>query len=93
MGMTGCEWSESRKGNIKHALGLNGLPHTHHAGEDAAELAAVFESMIENRNEKGFIGREVPKVKNETLCSKNNAAGEVGKGSAKKPLGTDTQLL
>ncbi|GIJ50661.1 hypothetical protein Val02_75470 [Virgisporangium aliadipatigenens] len=44
MGRTGCEWVQTRKGHIKHALGLTGLPHTHHAGEDAAELAAVFDA-------------------------------------------------
>lgn len=42
MGMTGCEWAASRKGFIKRQLGIRGLPHTHHAGEDAAELAAVL---------------------------------------------------
>ncbi|MFC7532876.1 exonuclease [Actinoplanes sp. GCM10030250] len=42
MGATGVEWAETHKGKIKHALGLGGLPHTHHAGEDAAELAQVF---------------------------------------------------
>ena len=49
MGKTGCEWTESHKGTIKHALGLTGLPHTHHAGEDAAELAAVFEGVLAHR--------------------------------------------
>ena len=46
MGKTGCEWVESRKGSIKHQLELSGLPHTHHAGEDARELAAVFEAVL-----------------------------------------------
>ena len=32
----------TRKSIIKKALGLAGLPHTHHAGEDAAELAQTF---------------------------------------------------
>ncbi|MGN9843882.1 exonuclease [Nonomuraea sp. H19] len=53
MGLTGCEWAESRKGAIKHELGLEGVPHTHHAGEDAAELAQVFE---------GVLGRRRPEV-------------------------------
>jgi hypothetical protein len=44
MGRTGCEWVQTRKGRIKHTLGLTDLPHTHHAGEDAAELAAVFDA-------------------------------------------------
>ena len=46
MGLTGAEWSGMRKGKIKHALGLTGVPHTHHAGEDAAELAQVFDAML-----------------------------------------------
>ncbi|MCB2099509.1 MAG: hypothetical protein KDE22_01475 [Rhodobacterales bacterium] len=49
MGMTGCEWRDTRKGGIKRALNLTGLPHTHHAGEDAAELAAVFQAMREKQ--------------------------------------------
>jgi DNA polymerase III epsilon subunit-like protein len=49
MGMTGCEWSETRKDAIKHALGLTGIAHTHHAGEDAAELAQVFEAVVASR--------------------------------------------
>lgn len=46
MGVRGCEWVATRKGTIKHSLGLTGLPHTHHAGEDAAELAAVFDAIL-----------------------------------------------
>lgn len=46
MGRTGCEWAASRKGAIKDALGLTGLPHTHHAGEDAAELGQVFDAVL-----------------------------------------------
>jgi hypothetical protein len=46
MGVRGCEWVATRKGTIKHRLGLSGLPHTHHAGEDAAELATVFEALL-----------------------------------------------
>jgi hypothetical protein len=49
MGLTGCEWVATRKGGIKHALGLTGLPHTHHAGEDAAELAQVFQAILDSR--------------------------------------------
>ncbi|BBH70842.1 hypothetical protein ACTI_75270 [Actinoplanes sp. OR16] len=49
MGATGCEWVESRKGKIKHALGVTDVPHTHHAGEDAAELAQVFEAVQQAR--------------------------------------------
>lgn len=56
MGLTGGEWRETRKGSIKHDLGLEGLPHTHHAGEDAAELAAVFAAVLEHR------GRSAPQT-------------------------------
>lgn len=49
MGLTGCEWAESRKGAIKRKLNLTDLPHTHHAGEDAAELAKVFEAILRRR--------------------------------------------
>ena len=49
MGLTGCEWVESRKGKIKYSLNLEGLPHTHHAGEDAAELAQVFAAVLKSR--------------------------------------------
>jgi len=51
MGLTGCEWVESRKGKIKYALNLEGLPHTHHAGEDAMELAQVFAAVLKRRAE------------------------------------------
>lgn len=51
MGMTGCEWVESRKGKIKYSLGLAGVEHTHHAGDDARELAIVFEKILERRGE------------------------------------------
>ncbi|MFC4112338.1 exonuclease [Nonomuraea zeae] len=50
MGLTGCEWAETRKGIIKHRLGLERVPHTHHAGEDAAELAEVFEAVLDHRS-------------------------------------------
>jgi hypothetical protein len=46
MGRYGTEWVGTRKGTIKRALGLTGLPHTHHAGEDAAELAIVFDAAL-----------------------------------------------
>jgi hypothetical protein len=48
MGLTGCEWVASRKGNIKWKLGLHDLEHTHNAGEDARELAAVFEAVLKH---------------------------------------------
>lgn len=49
MGLTGREWVASRKSDIKQMLGLTGLPHTHHAGEDAAELAQVFDAVLHSR--------------------------------------------
>jgi DNA polymerase III epsilon subunit-like protein len=49
MGMKGLDWSETRKGKIKYSLGVEGLEHTHHAGEDAAELAALFAAVLEAR--------------------------------------------
>ncbi|MEO3746248.1 exonuclease [Plantactinospora sp. B5E13] len=55
MGLTGAEWSRTHKGKIKNALGLTGLPHTHHAGEDAAELAQVFAAVLRER--EGGAGR------------------------------------
>ena len=48
MGLTGCDWVESRKGTIKSWLGIQGLEHTHHAGDDARELAAVFEAALKH---------------------------------------------
>jgi hypothetical protein len=44
MGRTGGTWRWSRKSDILRALGLT-LPHTHHAGEDAAELAQIFDKV------------------------------------------------
>ncbi|MBQ1013194.1 exonuclease [Micromonospora sp. M51] len=49
MGLTGSEWVRTRKGTIKHELGLHDVPHTHHAGEDAAELAQVFDAVLRRR--------------------------------------------
>lgn len=46
MGRTGREWVQTHKGKIKWELDVRGVPHTHHAGEDAAELAAVFEAVL-----------------------------------------------
>ncbi|MFI6229250.1 exonuclease [Micromonospora echinospora] len=45
MGATGRAWSRSHKSTAKRELGLTHLPHTHHAGEDAAELAQVFDAL------------------------------------------------
>ena len=45
MGRHGLEWAATGKRSIVKALGLTGLPHTHHAGEDAAELALIFDRV------------------------------------------------
>ncbi|MEV6812208.1 exonuclease [Micromonospora sp. NPDC051296] len=45
MGQTGREWAQTRQDTIKRELGLADVPHTHHAGEDAAELAQVFHAL------------------------------------------------
>lgn len=49
MGLQGCTWRETGKAAIKKALGLSGLPHTHHAGEDAQELATIFAAVTVSR--------------------------------------------
>jgi hypothetical protein len=49
MGLTGCEWAQTRLGKVKQALDLDELPHTHHAGEDAAELAQIFAAVLHQR--------------------------------------------
>jgi len=49
MGLNGCEWVETRNEIIKQALNIKGLPHTHHAGEDARELAVVFEEILKRQ--------------------------------------------
>ncbi|WP_328652204.1 exonuclease [Micromonospora sp. NBC_00330] len=49
MGLTGGEWAQIHQGTIKDELGLHDMPHTHHAGEDAAELAQVFDAVLRRR--------------------------------------------
>jgi len=49
MGYKDCEWVESRKGRIKFELSLENLPHTHHAGDDARELATLFAAILASR--------------------------------------------
>ncbi|MBL7499247.1 exonuclease [Frankia sp. CNm7] len=46
MGLTGSDWAGTSKKKIKRTLGLAGVAHTHHAGDDAAELALIFETML-----------------------------------------------
>lgn len=48
MGYKNCEWINTRKGKIKYELKLEGIKHTHHAGDDAKELAQVFETILKN---------------------------------------------
>lgn len=52
MGHKQCEWVETRKGKIKYELALEDLPHTHHAGEDAKELAQVFAALLDQQRNK-----------------------------------------
>lgn len=49
MGYKSCEWVDSRKGKIKYELNLEGVKHTHHAGDDAKELAQVFDAILASR--------------------------------------------
>ncbi len=56
MGLTGCEWVQSHKGKIKHALDVTGLAHTHRAGEDAAELAEVFAAVLRRQHREQQAG-------------------------------------
>jgi DNA polymerase III epsilon subunit-like protein len=58
MGLTGCKWSDSRTDGIKQELGLAGLTHTHHAGEDARELATVFAGVLQRRRESSGMSRD-----------------------------------
>lgn len=51
MGMHGTEWVDTHKGKIKYALDVTGVPHTHHAGDDALELATVFDAVLKSRKQ------------------------------------------
>jgi hypothetical protein len=44
MGRVAGQYSTTHKADILRAVGLT-LPHTHHAGEDAAELAQIFHAV------------------------------------------------
>jgi len=52
MGRTGRPWSKSHKDGIKKELRVEDAPHTHHAGDDAAELAAVFQAVLADRPDR-----------------------------------------
>jgi hypothetical protein len=54
MGMTGCQWRDTGKPSIVTELGLTHLTHTHHAGEDAAELAEIFEAVQRRSDRRGL---------------------------------------
>jgi hypothetical protein len=49
MGVSGQGWLDSRKDHITGSMGLHDLEHTHHAGEDAIELAQIFEAAWQAR--------------------------------------------
>ena len=51
MGRQGVEWEESHQRTIKSQLMVEGFPHTHHAGDDARELAAVFDAVLKSRQD------------------------------------------
>ena len=53
MGRTGCEWGSTSQQSIKHAMGLANLPHTHQAGEDAAELGQIFAALLSSQADTG----------------------------------------
>lgn len=44
-GKKNCEWTQTYKKHIKHALALDN-PHTHNALDDAKEQAVIFEKTI-----------------------------------------------
>ncbi|MEQ9890071.1 hypothetical protein ABRQ06_02490 [Pectobacterium aroidearum] len=48
MGRKKCEWVKTRKGIIKYELGLENVIHSHHAGDDAKELAVIFEAILKD---------------------------------------------
>lgn len=49
MGLKGCRWDETIKKNIKREVGLKKLQHSHHAAEDAEELAKIFGAVLKHR--------------------------------------------
>jgi hypothetical protein len=51
MGLTGGDWYGTRTGDIKRILGVTGVPHTHHAGDDATELAEIFAAVLRHRED------------------------------------------
>ena len=53
MGLTGVGWRDTAKPSIVRELGLTHLTHTHHAGEDAAELAEIFGAVQRRARPRG----------------------------------------
>jgi DNA polymerase III epsilon subunit-like protein len=54
MGVSGLGWFDSKRDHIVNSIGLHDLEHTHHAGEDAAELAQIFKAALQaRRNQSG----------------------------------------
>lgn len=51
MGLTGGDWYGTRNSDIKRILGVTGVPHSHHAGDDAAELAEIFDAVLRHRGD------------------------------------------
>lgn len=51
MGAKGVEWRFTGKDRVKHDVKLKDLPHTHHALEDAQELAEIFAAVLEKRKQ------------------------------------------
>ena len=76
MGMTSCEWVDSKKGSIKHELALRDIVHTHHAGEDARELATVFEAVLNRQSNRG------------SYCQKTDTSSEQS-GEPEPPMTPD----
>lgn len=54
MGVSGQGWGDTRKEHITNSIELHDLEHTHHAGDDAIELAQIFEAALHaRRNQLG----------------------------------------
>lgn len=49
MGAEGTSWYATGRTLIQQALGIAGLRHTHHALDDARELAAIFGAVLRHR--------------------------------------------
>jgi DNA polymerase III epsilon subunit-like protein len=54
MGATGSSWVATGRTAIQQALGIRGLRHTHHALDDARELAEIFQAALRERGGKAL---------------------------------------